>query len=252
MEERISINEVFYIVKRRWKIIVLLTLVVTLIGGGFSYFVLKPTYQASTQIIVNQKNSEIPLSAHQVQTNVDFINTYSVIIKTPVILEKAINNFQINQSIEQLSQKITVNSQEKSQVFFLTVEDSNPIQAVEIANAVSETFQKEIPGIMNIDNVSILAMAEHPILVQSSVLLHLAIAVVAGLMAGIGLAFFLEYLDNTIRDDRDVESYLGLPVLGSIPKFSKANVKGKRGFMITKMGSEMNGAEVKKRTKKAN
>ena len=61
MEERISINEVFYIVKRRWKIIVLLTFVVTLIGGGFSYFVLKPTYQASTQIIVNQKNSEIPL-----------------------------------------------------------------------------------------------------------------------------------------------------------------------------------------------
>ena len=50
----------------------------------------------------------------------------------------------------------------------MTVEDSNPIQAVEIANAVSETFQKEIPGIMNIDNVSILAMAEHPILVQSS------------------------------------------------------------------------------------
>ena len=60
----------------------------------------------------------------------------------------------------QINQKITINSHENSQVFSLTVEDSNAARAVKIANSVSETFQKEIPGIMNVDNVSILAKAE--------------------------------------------------------------------------------------------
>lgn len=72
------------------------------------------------------------------------INTYSVIIKSPAILGKVIGELDLGQSVDQLSEKITINSQENSQVFSLTVQDSNPTKAVEIANTVSETFQKEI------------------------------------------------------------------------------------------------------------
>lgn len=126
--------------------------------------------------------------------------------------------------MDQLSQKITINSQEDSQVFSLTVQDSNPSKAVEIANAVSGTFQKEIKDIMNVDNVSILAKAvvnENPTPVKPSPLLNVAIAVVVGLMAGIGLAFLLEYFDNTIKDEDDIERLLDLPLLGSIQKISQ-------------------------------
>ncbi|NND43881.1 MAG: polysaccharide biosynthesis tyrosine autokinase [Xanthomonadales bacterium] len=44
------------------------------------------------------------------------------------------------------------------------------------------------------------------------------IAVVMGLMLGVGLAFLLDHLDNTFKNPEDVESKLGLPVLGSLPK----------------------------------
>jgi capsular polysaccharide biosynthesis protein len=152
------------------------------------------------------------------------INTYSVIIKSPAILEKVIDDLELEQNVDQLSQKITINSQEDSQVFSLTVQDSNPSKAVEIANAVSGTFQKEIKDIMKVDNVSILAKAvvnENPTPVKPSPLLNVAIAVVVGLMAGIGLAFLLEYLDNTIKDEDDIERLLDLPLLGSIQKISQ-------------------------------
>jgi capsular polysaccharide biosynthesis protein len=39
-------------------------------------------------------------------------------------------------------------------------------------------------------------------------------------MAATGLAFLLEFLDNTIKDEKDVEEILGLPVLGMIPRYS--------------------------------
>ncbi|MED3834989.1 YveK family protein [Peribacillus frigoritolerans] len=230
MEETISIKDIYHTLKKRWKLIVLLTLCAALISGSISYFLLTPVYQASSQILVNQKQSENPLDSIQIQSNIDMINTYSVIIKSPAILEKVIDYLDLTQSIDQISQKITINSQENSQVFSVTVQDSNPTKAVEIANAVSTTFQKEIKGIMNVDNVSVLAKAEvkeNPTPIKPNPLLNIAIAVVVGLMAGIGLAFFLEFLDNTIKDEKDIGKLLGVPVLGSIPKISKVhNNKG--------------------------
>lgn len=138
-------------------------------------------------------------------------------------MEKVIDELDLDQSVDQLSEKITINSQENSQVFSLMVQDSNPTKAVEIANTVSATFQKEIKNIMNVDNVSILAKAEikdNPAPVKPNPVLNIAIAVVVGLMAGVGLAFLLEYMDNTIKDEDDIEKLLELPILGSIQRIS--------------------------------
>lgn len=224
MEETISIQDIFKTLKKRWKLIMLLTLIAALVSGSISYFLLTPVYQSSTQILVNQKQAENQLDSNQIKSNIDMINTYSVIIKSPAILEKVIDDLELEQSVDQLSQKITINSQENSQVFSLTVQDSNPSKVVEIANAVSGTFQKEIKDIMKVDNVSILAKAEikeSPSPVKPNSILNIAIAVVVGLMAGIGLAFLLEYLDNTINDEDDIERLLDLPLLGSIQKISQ-------------------------------
>ncbi|MEY8191266.1 YveK family protein [Peribacillus simplex] len=229
MEETISITDIFKTLKKRWKLIMLLTLIAALISGTISYFLLTPVYQSSTQILVNQKQSENQLDSTQIRSNIDMINTYSVIIKSPAILEKVIDKLELDQSVEQISEKITINSQENSQVFSLTVQDSNPSQAVEIANTISETFQKEIKDIMNVDNVSVLAKAEikeNPTPVKPNPVLNIAIAVVVGLMAGIGLAFLLEYMDNTIKDEDDIERLLELPILGSIQKITQVHNKG--------------------------
>src|SRR3989304_1071634 len=51
----------------------------------------------------------------------------------------------------------------------------------------------------------------------------LALGILVGMIVGIGLAFFLEYLDNTIRTPMDVKTHLGLNILGIIPKFTEGN-----------------------------
>ena len=48
--------------------------------------------------------------------------------------------------------------------------------------------------------------------------LYTIVAVMIGLMAGIGLAFFLEYLDDTIKTPQDINQLLGLDTLGTIPR----------------------------------
>jgi succinoglycan biosynthesis transport protein ExoP len=53
---------------------------------------------------------------------------------------------------------------------------------------------------------------------KPNVPLHLALGGVLGLMFGLGLAFFLEYMDTTVKNLDDVEGYLGVPVLAVVPK----------------------------------
>jgi capsular polysaccharide biosynthesis protein len=72
---------------------------------------------------------------------------------------------------------------------------------------------------MNVDNVSILSPAvlkDNPAPVAPNPMLNMAIAAVVGLMLGVGIAFLLEYLDTSIKNDQDIEDVLGVPVLGVI------------------------------------
>jgi len=53
---------------------------------------------------------------------------------------------------------------------------------------------------------------------KPNVPLHLALGGVLGLMFGLGLAFFLEYMDTTVKSLDDVEQFLGVPVLAIVPR----------------------------------
>lgn len=60
---------------------------------------------------------------------------------------------------------------------------------------------------------------------KPKVMLNMALAVVVGLIVGVGLAFFLEYLDTSVKTMEDVESFLQVPVLAVIPKEIKLLVQ---------------------------
>ena len=220
MEETISLKELAETLKKRLKLIVLITIAAALISGLISYFVLTPIYQSSTQLLVNQAKTEQQLyNPAEVQTNLQLISTYNVIMKSPAILEKVAQNLDLDLTTEQLSSQITVSSEQDSQVVNIAVQDENPGLAADIANETAQVFQEEIVKIMNVDNVSILAPAEvgeNPSPVKPQPLLNIAIAIVVGLMAGVGLAFLLDYLDNTVKSEQDIEKLLGLPVLGGV------------------------------------
>ena len=220
MEETISLKELFLTLKKRLSFIIIITAIATATSGIVSYFLLTPIYQSSTQILVNQsKNEEQIYNYNEVQTNLQLINTYTVVIKSPAILDKVIEKENLDMTSVELNELVTVSSEQNSQVVNIAVQNEDPKQAADIANSIAATFQQEMPNIMNVDNVSVLTQAqigENPSPIKPQPVLNMAIAFVVGLMAGVGLAFLLEYLDNTIKTEQDIENQLGLPVLGAI------------------------------------
>lgn len=224
MEETISLKELFLTLKKRLSLIIIITAIATATSGIVSYFLLTPIYQSSTQILVNQSKDEQQVyNAGEVQTNLQLINTYTVIIKSPAILDKVIEKEKLDMTSGALNGLVTVASEQNSQVVNITVQNEDPKKAADIANSIATTFQEEIPNIMNVDNVSILTQAhvgENSSPIKPQPVLNMAIALVVGLLAGVGIAFLLEYLDNTIKTEQDIENQLGLPVLGAITTIS--------------------------------
>ncbi|MFF2877754.1 YveK family protein [Gottfriedia sp. NPDC057991] len=237
MEETISLQELFGVIKKRLIMIISITVVATVVTGVISYLFLTPIYQSSTQLLVNQKETKDSsiYQNNQVQTNVQLINTYNVVIKSPAILDEVINQLNLDYTVAELTKNITVASEANSQVFTVSVQDPDPKQAQTIVNTIANAFQAKIKTIMSVDNVTVLAKAdlsENPI--KPNKKLNVVIGFAVGLMISVGIAFLLEFLDNTVKTEKQLEELLELPILGVISEVTKGKITPKINLKLGK------------------
>lgn len=220
MNETISLQELFSILRKSFWRILALTIVTALISFAVSSFLIKPMYQAGTQILVTpKKQANEVIDAAQVQSSVTLVNTYRVIIKSPAILEqvqKEVMNAPV--SIDALNNMVTVESEQNSQVINVSVQSTDAALASNVANSIAEVFSSDVQKLMSVDNVTVLSKSSIPTSpVSPNIVLNTAIAAVVGFLLGVGLAFLREVLDRRIRTEDQVQQILDLPVLGSIP-----------------------------------
>lgn len=247
MEETISLKELFQVLRKRLAMILAITFGAAIVSAIISFFFMTPIYQSATQILVNQKKQEgAAFQAGEVQTNIQLTNTYKVIIKSPVILDQVKEKLNLDMTAEELAEKIEVANEKDSQVISVTAQDKDPKVARDIANTTAEVFTDEVVKIMSVDNVTVLSKAEvgeaqSPI--KPNPTLNIAIAFVVGLMASVGLAFLLEYLDNTVKKEEDIEALLGLPVLGVVARMDEDEKGSKnRGAATNRVGGHTIGS----------
>jgi capsular polysaccharide biosynthesis protein len=219
-EETIDLREIFFILRKRIVLIVSVTLLAAIVSALLSYFVLTPVYQAETDLLVNksQQTDKTDISQSDIQANLQLIDTYNVVIKSPRIMNIVASRIN-EQDVGSLIASVNVSAVKNSQVISITVDNPDKQRAVLIANTVANTFKEEVVKIMKVDNVQILSEAKvdpkaGPVKPKPS--LNIAIAIVVGLMVSVGIAFLLEYLDNSIKNEQDVEKYLGMSVLGAV------------------------------------
>jgi capsular exopolysaccharide synthesis family protein len=83
--------------------------------------------------------------------------------------------------------------------------------------------EMEVATALRASNVSVIDQAVPPVQPSRPKKgLSLLCSAVLGLVGGVGLAFFVEYLNNTLRTSQEVERYLHLPSLGMIPDFVRS------------------------------
>ena len=116
------------------------------------------------------------------------------------------------------SRDLQQDSKTRSSAYFVAKNDY--IQAKKLLEAAemrlsTETMQRTMPQ----SPVTIWERAEpSQFPARPRVVLNIALSVVVGLVFGLGLAFFVEHLDTSVKTVEDVETFLSVPVLAVIPK----------------------------------
>ncbi|KYH13858.1 Wzz/FepE/Etk N-terminal domain-containing protein [Staphylococcus kloosii] len=220
MESTIDLSKIVEILKKNLKLLIILPLLGLVISAVISYFFLDEKYQASTQILVNQKENNSQLMAQEVQSNIQLVNTYSEIVKSPRIIDKVSKKLDSKYSASEISNMLSVTKQADSQILNIDVESENGYVSEKVANKIAEVFSNEAPNIMNVDNVSILSKANGTATqVAPKHLINLVIGIALGLIFSLTIIFIKEMFDKRIKTETDVKNELEIPVLGSIPKF---------------------------------
>ncbi|HCZ8627232.1 TPA: capsule biosynthesis protein CapA [Staphylococcus aureus] len=210
----------FTILKKNIKYLIILPIVFLVLSILITFSFMTPKYSNSTQVLVNQKETDNQMMAQQVQSDLQLVNTYSEIIKSPRILDKVSKNLKGKYSSNEISGMLTVSNQAESKILNITVENESRENAGKVANEIANVFSKEVKDIMNVDNVSILSKADNNgSKVSPKPLINAVVGVFLGLIVALIIIFLKEILDKRIKTEEDVEEQLNIPVLGIIQKF---------------------------------
>ena len=220
MEETVDLREYFGIVKKRFWIVALITIIAVVVSGVISFFMLNPVYEAKSTLIVNtEKNEETQMiTGDQFNVTQKLAVTYGEIIKSRSVLDDVIKNLKLDDEYGDLVKNVTVSTVKDTQIISISVQDTNKEKARDIANEIPKVFKKEAKRITKANDIQVIDKAilpQNPI--KPNKMMNMAIAAVLGAMIGLFVVFLIEYLDNKLKTPQDIEKHLGLSVLGVVP-----------------------------------
>lgn len=221
--EEINLKELMLIILKRWWILAICTVLCTAAAVWWSYHKMNPVYQTSTTLYVGKSIDTEGILSSDLSLGTQLINDYREIAKSRMVASTVIEELGIKDiSAAAMAGKVSVNQRGETRVIQISVADTNPQMAKELANQFAEAFKKKVTEIMQIENVQIIDKAELPTYPVSPNKKRITLfAFALGFAIGIGIIFLLEYLDDTVKTPDDIHKYLDLPVVGTIPVFPK-------------------------------
>ena len=222
-EIEIDLREVFLILLGKLWLIILVGIFTAAIAFGFSQFVMEPVYESTTQIYILNKQENNTVTYSDVQLGTQLTKDYAELIESRYVLEAVIEELQLTaidpeMDYEAMLKKITVTTPTDTRILAITVSDTDPVLAMDIANSIREAAAVHIKNVMDIEAVNVVDTANLPTEKASpSVFKWTVIGGFIGMFLVMAIVLVWYLLDDTIKTIDDVEKYLGLSTLALIP-----------------------------------
>ena len=218
-EELISLGEILEVLKKRWKMILIITTVSTLLSGLVSFFLISPKYESSTKLFIGkEEGADQGYNQNDVSMYQKLMKTYSEAIKTRDLIGRAIKTTNSNLAENEVLEKLTVVTIADTQVLQIKFEDDAPEEAANMVKAITEEFMTTSKALVPNGNIRIIESVKVPeVPVSPNKKMNIVLAFLLGLMVSVGVSFLLEFLDNTYKNKEQLEKELGIPVIGAIP-----------------------------------
>ena len=218
--ENIGTNRIFNILKGKKMLIAFILIVFTLLGYLYSFEYVVPKYKSTLSLLLipNTESETQTITNSDLTLNSSLISTYSNIAKNGKVLKKVINNLNLNMTEEELLSRLEVKNIKNTYIIEISVIHTNPKQARIINNELSKVFLEEIKDIYHLNNVGIIDAASLPKeAFNVNHVKNISIFFLMGLLVSVILVMLINFFDNTIETEEELEKYLQVKTLGSIP-----------------------------------
>jgi non-specific protein-tyrosine kinase len=227
---RLTLREYARLLRKRW----LLILVLTLLGGGAAAgasYLATPVYQATTQLFVSASSGGSGITdAYQGGLfTQQRVKSYAQIIDSPKVLAPAITQLGLTMDPNELAKHVTATAPLDTVLIDVKVDDTNPKQAMDLANTISAVFAGQVAGLettsggtapVKVTTVRDATLPLTPITPRTKI--NIAIGALLGLLAGIAFAILRETLDTTVKRVDDLHEITEAATLGLVAYDSDA------------------------------
>lgn len=220
-EEIIRIEDIIEVLSKRWKMIMSITIIATIISAVVSFFIIAPKYEADTKLFIGKEQTQSndqSYNSNDVQMYQKLLKTYAEVITTNDLVGRAVEDMNLDLKSSDVLKNLTVTPRADTQILEISYTNADPEIAKEIVDSITSEFinySKELIPNGNVKIIEEVRVPEKP--VSPNKKLNIAIAFLLGLMISIGLSFLIEFMDNTFRTKEQIENEIGLPAIGVIP-----------------------------------
>lgn len=220
----IEFKDIINVVKRRFFIVILITIPTLLFGIYYGLSDSKVLYQARVSLIIGNY-----IDTQGTQFQIDDISriqtlmgTYSAIAKTSSVAERTVKELKLKVSAGEIRRNISASPQTETPFLDLILIWTVPQEALDILDVFTDIYIEEARSIYSMYNIKIMERDSIPQKVVISRLnLFATFGFFAGIIISLLLIFALEFMNSKLNTEEDIEKSTGLPVLGLIPKQKK-------------------------------
>ncbi|MCC8100827.1 MAG: hypothetical protein LIP11_00700 [Clostridiales bacterium] len=219
--EQIDLKELFFMLLAHWRMILLATLAGAALLGAYSTFLLSPSYETTASIYITSTDSLISIS--DLQLSAALTEDYAKIIKSRTALNKVIDELGLDLNYKALGNLISVSNPDSTHIVEITVTCSDPELCRDIANALVDIGVNQIYQVIGSSMPTVIdfSAAESVEEITESLFSWLVKGGLLGCVLVCAILVLRSLLDTTLKTEEDIEKYLGLPVLSSIPYYQE-------------------------------
>jgi len=218
------LEKIFWILKSKLKYILLVSIIFALVMGVYAYYTHTSTYEAQISFYVYSNpdyitDPTVNINSSDLTQAKNLVASYMQILRSKTFLNKLRDETGLPYYVDYIRSNIRASSVENTAVFIVSVYNPNPIDAMNIANAIGNLAPSEITRIVKSGGIEVLDRAELPIVpYQSTSMIKL---VLIGGLGGFALSAFLFLLrglmDTTVRKKHEINDIFTIPILGDVP-----------------------------------
>jgi receptor protein-tyrosine kinase len=221
-----NLQDFIKLIRNRW-VTIAVTALITVLGTAAYSLLQTPQYQASTRLFVSTTSGSSNVSDlyNGNRLSQARVLSYTELVMGETLAQRTIDRLKLNMTAAGLKEKVTAKAKLDTVLIDVSVLDPSPVQARDIANALSDEFvvmARELetpgPGVRPEARVIVEQRATvpaYPVVPKKK--RNLALGILLGPMLGIGLALLRDLLDNTVKSQEALEEITGTGVVGYIP-----------------------------------